>query len=166
MTVSNDPSRLLRTALRANAICCCLSGVTLLGFSAAIASWLGLERRLPLMIVGGLLLVYAVSLVIYAGRRTIRLNEARTAIGSDLAWVIGTAALLWAAPDLFSLTGKVILIAVALLVGAFALLQFLGGAPAPRRILTLRTYFRAVAFNPPPEGPSHSPFSKKKETRS
>ncbi len=126
MTVSNDPSCLLRTALRANAIFCCLSGVTLLGFSAAIGAWLGLERRLPLMIVGGLLLVYTFSLVIDAGRRTIRLAEARTAIGSDLAWVIGTAALLWVALDLFSRTGKLILILVALLVGAFALFQFLG----------------------------------------
>ncbi len=43
-----------------------------------------------------------------------------------LTWVIGTAALLWVAPDLFSPTGKLILIVVALLVGAFALLQFLG----------------------------------------
>ena len=126
MTVSKDPSRLLQTALRANAIFCCLSGVTLLGFSAVIGGWLGLERRLPLTIVGGLLLVYAVSLVLYAGRRTIRLTEAWTAIGSDLAWVIGTAALLWVAPDLFSPTGKLIVIVVALLVGVFALFQFLG----------------------------------------
>lgn len=126
MTVPNDPSRLLRNALRANAIFCCLAGVTLLGFSATIAGWLGVERRLPLMIVGGVLLAYAISLVIYAGRRTIRLAEAWTAIGSDLTWVIGTAALLWLAPNLFSPTGKLILIVVALLVGAFALLQFLG----------------------------------------
>ena len=129
MTVSKDPTRLLRIALRANAIFCCLSGVTLLGFSAVIGGWLGLERHLPLLIVGGLLLVYAVSLVIYACRRTIRLAEAWTAIGSDLAWVIGTAALLWVAPDLFSPSGKLILIVVALLVGAFALLQFLGVRP-------------------------------------
>ena len=126
MTVSNDPSRLLRTALRANAICCCLSGVTLLGFSAAIAGWLGLERHLPLTIVGGLLIAFALSLVIYAGRLNIRLAEVWTAVGSDLAWVIGTAVLLWVAPDLFSPTGKLILIVVALLVGTFALLQFLG----------------------------------------
>ncbi len=126
MTVPNDPSRLLRNSLRANAIFCCLAGVTLLGFSATIAGWLGVERRLPLMIVGGVLLAYAISLVIYAGRRTIRLAEAWTAIGSDLTWVIGTAALLWLAPNLFSPTGKLILIVVALLVGAFALLQFLG----------------------------------------
>ena len=126
MTVPNDPSRLLRNALRANAIFCCLAGVTLLGFSATIAGWLGVERRLPLMIVGGVLLAYAISLVIYAGRRAIRLAEAWTAIGSDLTWVIGTAALLWLAPNLFSPTGKLILIVVALLVGAFALLQFLG----------------------------------------
>ncbi len=126
MTVSKDPTRLLRTALRANAIFCCLSAVSLLTFSAVIGGWLGLERRLPLMIVGGVLLVYAVSLVIYAGRRTIRLTEAWTAIGSDLAWVIGTAALLWLALDLFSPTGKLILVVVALLVAAFALLQFLG----------------------------------------
>ncbi len=126
MTVSSDPTRLLRTALRANAIFCCLSGLILLGFSPTIGGWLGLERRLPLMIVGGLLLVYGVSLVTYAGRRTIRLAEARIAIGSALAWVIGTAALLWVALDLFSRTGKLILILVALLVGAFALFQFLG----------------------------------------
>jgi len=126
MTVPNDPSRLLRNSLRANAIFCCLAGVTLLGFSATIAGWLGVERRLPLMIVGGVLLAYAISLVIYAGRRTIRLAEAWTAIGSDLTWVIGTAALLWLAPNLFSPTGKLILIVVALFVGAFALLQFLG----------------------------------------
>ena len=126
MTVSSDPTLLLRTARRANAVFCCFSGVTLLVFSPTICGWLGLERRWPLMIVGGVLLVYAISLIIYAGRRTIRLTEAWTAIGSDLAWVIGTAALLWVALDLFSPTGKLILIVVALLVGVFALLQFLG----------------------------------------
>ena len=126
MTVSNDFSHLLRIALRANAIFCGLSGVTLLGFSEVVGVWLGLEQRLPLVIVGGLLLVYAISLVIYAGRRTIRHAEAWTAIGSDLAWVIGTATLLWVAPNLFSPTGKLILILVGLLVGAFALLQLKG----------------------------------------
>ena len=125
-TDTTDTTCLLRTALRANAIFSCLSGVILLVFSAAIGEWLGFERRLPLMIVGGMLLVFALSLVIYASRRTVRLAEAWTAIGSDLAWVIGTAALLWMAPDLFSLTGKLILIVIALLVGAFALLQYLG----------------------------------------
>ena len=115
----NDTTCLLRTALRGNAIFCCLSGVTMLGFSAAIGGWLGLEQHLPLMIVGGVLLVYAVSLVIYAGRRSIRLAEAWIAIGSDLAWVIGTAALLLMAPDLFSTIGKLILLVVALDVSHF-----------------------------------------------
>ena len=69
---------------------------------------------------------FAAVLTVTATRRRIRLWAAGTITAMDVAWVLGTAALLIGRPETFNTAGTVAAVVVALVVADFAFLQFLG----------------------------------------
>jgi hypothetical protein len=119
-TVAN--ANLLRRALQANGVFSALSGITLMVASTRIAALLGLEQ--PLWPTGLLLLLFAAGLFRNAGRAEINQTEAWIAVALDVAWVVGTAALIFA--GVFSAPGNWIVALVGDVVLLFAALQFWG----------------------------------------
>jgi hypothetical protein len=124
MTIPNAvaPSQLLRRALQANGVFSALSGVLLLIASERIAALIGLEQSLWLT--GLLLLLFAAGLFRNAARAEINQTEAWIAVALDVAWVVGTGALLFA--GVFSTTGNWIVAVIGDVVLLFAVLQFWG----------------------------------------
>ena len=124
MTTPNTvaSSQLLRRALQANGVFSALSGVILVIASSRIAALIGIEQSLWLT--GLLLLLFAASLLRNAARAEINLTEAWIAVALDVAWVAGTAALIFA--GVFSATGNWVAALVGDVVLLFAVLQFLG----------------------------------------
>ena len=115
-------SHLLRRALQANGVFSSMSGLILIAASDRIAALIGIEQSLVL--IGVLLLIFAASLFWNARREMINRTEAWIAVVLDVAWVIGTMALIFA--GVFNSTGNWVVAIVADLVLLFAALQFFG----------------------------------------
>jgi hypothetical protein len=115
-------SSLLRRALQANGVFSALSGVILLLASGRIATLVGIDQ--PLWLLGLLLLSFAAWLFRNARRAVLNQAEAWLAVAFDVAWVIGTATLIFA--GVFSTTGNWLVTLVGDVVLLFAVLQFLG----------------------------------------
>jgi len=115
---------LLRSTLLINGICTGLVGLALLLAPAPLATLLGIPTPNPLAAVGAGLVLYAGGLLLTSRRRPIPGAAAWAAIVLDLAWVVGSVALV----ELGILTslgaGLVALVAVAVFV--FGALQFVG----------------------------------------
>lgn len=126
MTILHDPARLLRAALRGNALFSGLSGILFLAAAQPIASFLGMEMPWVIRALGAGLLIYAIWLLECARRSVLDRREAWAAIALDSAWVVGSALLLIADPLSLTLSGKWAVGIVADLVATFALLQFYG----------------------------------------
>ena len=88
-----DDSLLLRRALLGNAAFSTLCGITLLVGGGALEPTLGVPA-LALRVVGLSLLPFAWGLWQNARRAELRRGEAWVAVGLDLAWVAGSAALM------------------------------------------------------------------------
>ncbi len=116
---------LLRGALRANAAFSTLCGAILVVLGGVLDPVLGVPA-LALRLVGASLLPFAVSLWMNARRAEVSRREAWLAVGLDLAWVAGSAALILG--ELWPLTtaGRWAVIGVAEVVLLWALLQTAG----------------------------------------
>ncbi|MCI0488605.1 MAG: hypothetical protein L0229_18615 [Blastocatellia bacterium] len=120
---SNGPkSNMLRLALRANGVFSALSGAVLIVASDYVTALIGIEASL--VPTGVLLLGFAAGLLWNARREVINRTEAWIAVALDLAWVIGTAGLIFA--GVFNSTGNWVVALVGDVVLLFAVLQFLG----------------------------------------
>jgi len=115
---------LLRKALLANALFSTLSGLTVLVAQRWVSRILGLSNDANLWILGVVLIVFAVSLTFNARRQNVKMSDAWVAVSMDLAWVVGSAVLIFVVP--FSTVGQWVVILVAETVLVFALFQFLG----------------------------------------
>jgi hypothetical protein len=125
MSASNESRQLLlRIALFGNAAFSTLSGLIILFAGRWVSGILGLPREYSLFILGIALLVFGLLLISNASRKMIKLSDAWIAVLLDIAWVVGSYALLFIVP--FSNSGKLLVIAVAELVFVFAILQWLG----------------------------------------
>ncbi len=123
MTTTDD--RLLRRALTANAAFCMASGLGMSIFSGPLADWLGAPRAV-LIVVGIGLIPWGATLLAFSSRSELRRADAWTAILGDDAWVLGTLILVLGFPTALSSAGNAVAVAVALVVAAFAVLQYLG----------------------------------------
>jgi hypothetical protein len=121
---SKERQQLLRMALMGNALFSTISGLTLILAGQWVVRLLGLPEAVNLITMGISLLVFAVTLVVFARKKPIKLLDAWIAVLLDLAWVIGSYPLLFVMP--FSTTGKWIVGTVAEVVLLFALMQWLG----------------------------------------
>ena len=115
---------LLKRALTGNATFSALCGIGIFLFDRKLVAFLGLPGQVSLAILGVCLIGYAVSLWLNARRTRVRIAEAWIAVGMDLAWVIGSYALIFAIP--FSLGGKWTIALLAEAVLGFAILQWFG----------------------------------------
>jgi hypothetical protein len=121
---SNDPSMFLRVSLRANATFSAISGSVFTFAGAGLAEFLGVAPAELVISVGINLLGFAAALLWVSMRAEIPLVWARIIIGLDVAWVVGTAVAVFA--GVFSSEGATAAVAVANLVLAFAVLQWIG----------------------------------------
>ncbi len=119
-----DHGRRLRTALLANALYSGLSGVTLVAASPFIGPWVGLDGW-ALLAVGVGLVGYAAVLAIARGQTRLLRIVGRLAVGADLAWVAGAAALILVG-DVLTSQGDLALALLTGGVGVLAAVQILG----------------------------------------
>ncbi|HEY6250902.1 MAG TPA: hypothetical protein VI685_13155 [Candidatus Angelobacter sp.] len=119
-----DKQKLLRRALQGNALFSMISGVAILAMNRTLVDFLGLPGNASLAVLGIGLLAYAAWLLWTATRRQIKMVDAWIAVILDMAWVVGSYALLFAVQ--FSSGGKWVMVAVAELVFLFGVMQWLG----------------------------------------
>ncbi len=119
-----DPTPLLRYSLRANAAFSTVSGATCLVAATPLAASLGMPQPALITSLGANLLVFALLLVWLAAQREIRIPLALGIVAADVAWVIGSAAVIAAGP--LTTAGNWTVAAVANVVLLFAVLQYAG----------------------------------------
>lgn len=117
-------SILLRRVLQANAVFSTISGIALVAFAGPLAMFMGFGRSWILMVVGAVLLFFAVTLILNSRRGTINENEVVQAIVSDGVWV--AASVVIAFMGIVSTAGVWMIAFVACLVLSFAILQTAG----------------------------------------
>lgn len=117
--------RLLRTTLTANAAFSGLAGLVTAALSGVLAEPLGIPRAV-LVVVGLGLVPYALMLRRFAADTALGPAQARIAIGADLAWVVASIAVLAVSPASLTTLGHWVIGVVALGVGDFAALQWVG----------------------------------------
>jgi len=125
MTQSTNDS-LLRRALRANGIFCTFSGLFLLIAGAPVADFLAVESALVIRLIGVALLPYGFNLIRETGITPLHRYTGPLAIAGDIAWVIGSIAIIIADPFDLSAAGKWAILAVADIVATFAVIQIIG----------------------------------------
>lgn len=116
--------RLLRSALRANAVFSALSGLGFLLFATSLSDAAGIGDPRVLQGLGPGLLAFAAALVWLSFRDVVSPAAARTVVGMDLAWVVGTVPVVLL--DVLSHTGAIAAVIVADVVLVLALLQTAG----------------------------------------
>ena len=121
---NKERQQLLRMALMGNALFSTISALTLILAGQWVVRLLGLPEAVNLITMGISLLVFAVTLAVFARKKPIKVSDAWIAVVLDLAWVIGSYPLPFVVP--FSTTGKWIVGIVAEVVLLFALMQWLG----------------------------------------
>jgi hypothetical protein len=126
MEVGMDESRTLRRAFTGNAIFSLLSATIFVLAGGVIAGWVGLSSPLPLQLVGAGLAPFGVFLLWLARRDRLTRRDGRIVSLLDAEWVLGTAVLLIGWPELMNATGHVVAIAIAAVVGGFAIWQWAG----------------------------------------
>ncbi len=118
-------SRLLKIALIANGIFSAAAGAALAVAAPAIANSFGMHTRFPLLVLSPTLLLFGGTVIALA--RTARPQSGSLLVTVlDIAWVVGTAALLLAAWNSFSFSGRLTVALTTLSVATFAMLQLAG----------------------------------------
>ena len=121
--VTSADSGLLFKALFLNGIFSAISGIAATLFPAAIGAFIGFSNTPLLVSVGIALIGFGALLVYYARKGAIARSQAILITVLDLAWVLGTAAILLSAPSLFSGAGVTLLVVIAIVVFAFFEIQ-------------------------------------------
>ena len=134
MNSNSEHQRFLRRSLLANAVFSVLSGLVFaLGYSA-VSSIIGLAPSWILLVVGVGLLGFAGSIAWLASRAVISVPAAMTVVWCDLGWVVGTVPLVLL--GVLNATGNIVAGAVAGVVLAFGLLQYVGVRRVRRQVAT------------------------------
>jgi hypothetical protein len=119
-------SSLLKNTLFGNSAFSFISGVACLLFSGAIASFLGLSTSWIVLALGVGLIVYGVEIFLAARAEPVNTGIATFAVYADLAWVLGSAILIFANLIPLTTAGKWAIAIVADIVLVFAILQYVG----------------------------------------
>ena len=123
-TIAKPNDRLLRLALRANAIfstTCAL--IALLG-SGSLSGILGIPEPTFLPVLSGNLLVFAAFLVWLSMRELIPAGVGWGVVVADALWVVGTIPIV--AGDVLTATGDTVAVLVAAFIAIWTVLQALG----------------------------------------
>lgn len=129
-----NESQNLRRAFTGNAIFSLVSATAFVLGGGVIAGLIGLSSPLPLQLVGAGLVPFGVYLLWLARRDELTRRDGRIVSLLDAEWVLGTAILLIGWPELMNATGHVVAVAIAAVVGSFAIWQWAGA----QRILQIR----------------------------
>lgn len=116
----------LARALLANALFSALSGTLLLGAPALVATLLGVAAALPVQFVGAGLVAFGLAVAVLSARRPVHPGWALAVTVADLGWVVGSVAGVVVFSDVLTGVGRAAVLAVALVVGLFALFQLRG----------------------------------------
>jgi hypothetical protein len=130
MLLTARPSQLLRRALIADAAITGATGLALLAAAGPLAALFGLPDQL-LRYAGVSLLPFAAFVGALSGRESISLTAVRVVIAANALWVVDSLLLLvtgWVDP---SVLGYAFVIGQALIVAAFAELQYAGLKTSP-----------------------------------
>jgi hypothetical protein len=120
----NTKSNRLRRILQANGLFSGLSGFILTVDSRPVASFLGLDTPIILVVIGVSLMLYAGALFQQAAQDPINPQFVTIAIIMDVAWVIGSIIILLTDLVPLSTGGMWAVAIVADIVAVFAVLQF------------------------------------------
>jgi hypothetical protein len=134
MEARMNESRTLRHAFTGNAIFSLVSATIFVVGGGAIATLVGLPSELPLQLVGAGLVPFGVYLLWLSRRDELTRRDGRIVSLIDAEWVFGTAILLIGWPELMNTTGHAVAVAIAAVVGGFAIWQWAGA----QRILQTR----------------------------
>lgn len=121
--ITNNDSKLLIGALGANGFFSALSGIAMVLVPASIAQFLGLSQSGPIFDLGIMLILFGATLLYYYFRKSVRKLDAIVVSILDLAWVLGSVAMVLAAGDLFSAAGITAIFVVGIVVLTFFDLQ-------------------------------------------
>ena len=97
-----------------------------------VSDWIGLQAPLALQFIGFGLILFAGELLYQATRPRMATWRALLASVADVSWVAGTFALLLFFPHMFSSTGNMLVLAVAVIVLCFGVWQLWGAGRAHR----------------------------------
>lgn len=125
-TVNGSAEQLLRGVLQANMIFSGLSGLLLAVAAAPLGQWLGVPATWLLVVIGIGLLGFAGLLFQIARQNPLDLRQANVIFWLDVAWVVGSALLLFTGWVSFTTTGWWAVLLVADVVALFAILEFVG----------------------------------------
>lgn len=120
------PDQLLRRVLQANMVFSGLSGLLLAVGAGPLSRWLGIPAAWILVVIGIGLLGFAWQLFQTVKQSPINLRQANIILFMDIAWVIGSALLLFTGWVAFTTAGWWAVLLVADAVAAFAILEFVG----------------------------------------
>jgi hypothetical protein len=124
--MSTNNSSLLRNALYGNSIFCSTSGLAFALFSKPISAFLGLSASWIILVLGVGLLLYGLEVFWFARKDNISEGFAKFVIGADIAWVLGSALLVFTNLVAFTSPGKWAIAIIADIVLAFAIVQYVG----------------------------------------
>lgn len=130
--MSTNNSSLLRNALLGNSAFSFISGVAFVLFSRTIADFLGLPASWIILVLGIGLILYGIEIFLAARAEPVNKTLATFAIYADLAWVLGSAVLIFANLIDFTTAGKWAIAIIADIVLVFAILQYVGLRRAAR----------------------------------
>lgn len=119
-------SNLLRNALLGNALFSGLSGLISLLAAQPLAAFTGIEEPVVFIILGIVLILFAVDLVWITSREIINRRLAVAVIVLDVAWVAGSVLILLFNPVPVTTAGRWLIALLAEVVAVFAVLQTIG----------------------------------------
>lgn len=124
--VTGAPGHLLRRVLQANMVFSGLSGLLLAVDAGPLSRWLGIPAAWLLVVIGIGLLGFAWQLFQTAQQNPMNLRQANAILVLDVAWVVGSALLLFTGWVAFTTAGWWAVLLVADVVAAFAILEYVG----------------------------------------
>jgi hypothetical protein len=124
--VTQTQNPLFFTAIAINAVFSILCGLVMAATPAAVAGWLGITRTADIVAIGVFLLGFAGFLLWIRSRGRVATPVAWGIVIGDLGWVAYSAVLVGSFSQHFTVLGLWLIVDVALLVGAFAVLQARG----------------------------------------
>ncbi|NQV53222.1 MAG: hypothetical protein HQ500_08555 [Flavobacteriales bacterium] len=113
----------LKRALTANALFSGTSATVALVFATEVSIWMGVPNAWILRFIGIGLAVFCIGLVLLIRQAKPNPQLAWTIVFQDLLWVLGSSLILLFPPIDFSVGGKMLIGAIALIVGLLALWQ-------------------------------------------
>ncbi len=123
-TISYIDTRFLRRALQANGVFSGISGLLMMLAAGPLSELIGLSISSILIGVGAGLIFYAIGLFRNASSALINRTEAYLAVVMDLAWVVGSAVVIFL--GVLTTTGNWMVAVVADIVLMFGILQGYG----------------------------------------